>query len=436
MDGGLRLRGRLCVPLDVQLRREVLDGAHRSRSTIHPGATKMYKDLRRHFWWKSMKRDIAEYVSKCRTCQQVKIEHQKPAGELQPLPILVVKDCLRKAQSRQKIYADRKRRPLPLEVGDEVLLKVSAMKGVMRFGKKGKLAPRFIGPFPITKKIGNVAYQLELPPQLSCVHNVFHVSMLRRHLRDGERAQKADLSELVVKPDASYEDEGIRILERKVRQLRSRAIPFVKVQWNSQDEREASWEREDVIRHSHPQLFNNVKIYADRKRRPLPLEVGDEVLLKVSAVKGVMRFEKKGKLAPRFIGPFPITKKIGNVAYQLELPPQLSCVHNVFHVSMLRRHLRDGERAQKANLSELVVKPDATYEDEGIRILERQVRQLWSRAIPFVKVQWNSQDEREALWEREDVIRRSHPQLFNNVVILIPGTESFSSGVDYNSQPF
>ncbi|XP_026379661.1 uncharacterized protein LOC113274498 [Papaver somniferum] len=127
-----------------------------------------------------------------------------------------------------------------------------------------------------------------------------------------------------------------------------------------------------------------------------------------------MRFEKKVKLAPRFIGPFPITNKIVNVAYQLELPQQLSMVHNVFHVSMLGTHLRDEERSQQEDLTELVVKPDAAFENNPIRIVERQVIKLRSRALPFVKVQWNPQNEREATWESEDVIHRSHPHLFNN----------------------
>jgi len=86
-DGGLRLNNRLAVPHDPQLRREILDEAHRSRYTVHPGSTKMYKDLKRNFWWKNMRKDIANYVSRCFTCQQVKAEHQKPVGLLQPLPV-------------------------------------------------------------------------------------------------------------------------------------------------------------------------------------------------------------------------------------------------------------------------------------------------------------------------------------------------------------
>ncbi|KAL5538397.1 hypothetical protein UlMin_045742 [Ulmus minor] len=88
------------------------------------------------------------------------------------------------AQSRQKSYADKRRRPLEFQVGDSVFLKVAPMKGVMRFGKKGKLSLRFIGPFEILERIGKVAYKLALPPELSSVHNVFHVSMLKKYVSD------------------------------------------------------------------------------------------------------------------------------------------------------------------------------------------------------------------------------------------------------------
>ena len=100
--------------------------------------------------------------------------------------VSVARDRLRVAQSHQKSYADKRRRPLEFEVGDYVMLKVSPMKGVKRFGAKGKLAPRFVGPFKVLERIGSMAYRLELPKQLKGVHDVFHVSMLRKFFRDVE----------------------------------------------------------------------------------------------------------------------------------------------------------------------------------------------------------------------------------------------------------
>ncbi|XP_059658778.1 uncharacterized protein LOC132305116 [Cornus florida] len=128
------------------------------------------------------------------------------------------------------------------------------MKGVTRFGrKKGKLAPRFIGPFEITESIGKVAYRLALPPRLSAVHNVFHVSMLRRCLRD--ETQAVDCTEVQLRPNATYVETPVRIVNSMVKQLRRTEIPLVKVQWNHQDEREATWELESEMKGKYPHLF-------------------------------------------------------------------------------------------------------------------------------------------------------------------------------------
>ena len=98
--------------------------------------------------------------------------------------IRVIRDKLLAAQSRQKSYADHRRRPLEFQIGDHVFLRVTPRKGVFRFGKRGKLAPRYVGPFEILQKIGDVAYKLALPPQLSSIHDVFLVSMLRKYEPD------------------------------------------------------------------------------------------------------------------------------------------------------------------------------------------------------------------------------------------------------------
>nr|GFD54441.1 putative reverse transcriptase domain-containing protein [Tanacetum cinerariifolium] len=93
---------------------------------------------------------------------------------------------LKTARSRQKSYADKRRKPLEFEVGDRVLLKVSLWKGVVRFGKKGKLAPRYVGPFEIVRRVGQVAYRLKLPQELSCIHDMFHVSNLKKCLAESD----------------------------------------------------------------------------------------------------------------------------------------------------------------------------------------------------------------------------------------------------------
>ena len=134
-----------------------------------------------------------------------------------------------------------------------MLLKVSPTRGIQRFGVKGKLSPRFIGPFEVLERIGEVAYRLALPPNLASVHNVFHVSMLRKYVYDPTHIIRYD--DLVLNKDMTYEEKPIKILDRKVQQLRNRPIHVVKVLWNNRGVEEATWEPEGTIRWNYPDLF-------------------------------------------------------------------------------------------------------------------------------------------------------------------------------------
>ena len=140
--------------------------------------------------------------------------------------IQLIWERLRMAQSRQKSYADRQRRPLEFQEGDYVFLKVSPKKGVLRFGKKGKLAPRYIGPFEVIKVVGKVAYQLRLPTQWSEVLDVFHVSMLRKCLSDAMLV--VNLEDIEVQDGVTYEEQPVRILDTKEKVLRNKIIRLVK----------------------------------------------------------------------------------------------------------------------------------------------------------------------------------------------------------------
>ena len=137
-----------------------------------------------------------------------------------------IQEKLLAAQSRQKEYADRKVRDLEFMEGEQVLLKVSPMKGVMRFCKRGKLSLRYIGPFEVLKRVGEVAYELALPPGLSGVHPVFHVSMLKRYHGDGNYIIRWD--SVLLDEKLSYEEEPVAILDREVRKLRSREIASIR----------------------------------------------------------------------------------------------------------------------------------------------------------------------------------------------------------------
>nr|GEV68584.1 reverse transcriptase domain-containing protein [Tanacetum cinerariifolium] len=218
---------RIWLPLHGGLRDLIIHESHKSKYSIHPGSTKMYQDLRRLYWWPNMKGDIATYVGKCLTCAKAlgtqldlsTAYHPEMDGQsertIQTLEDML-RECVidfgsrwdkhmplvefsysnsyhasikaalfeafygRKCRSRQKSYADLKRRLTEFEVGDKVMLKVSPWRGVVCFGKRRKLSPRFIGPFKVIERTRPVAYKLELPDKLRGIHNTFHVSNLKR----------------------------------------------------------------------------------------------------------------------------------------------------------------------------------------------------------------------------------------------------------------
>ncbi|XP_069144351.1 uncharacterized protein [Solanum lycopersicum] len=266
-DGILRYQDRLCVPDVDDLRTKVVTEADGSRYSIYPGSTKMYHDLKQIYWWDVMKKDIAEYVAKCCNCQQVKAEHLKPGGlisnlELQhastafhPQPngqvectIQTLEEMLKACEIDFKgswdehlpliefsynnsyhsnigmtpfeaLYGRRCRSPVGWF---EVYLKISPMKGVMRFGRKGKLSSRHVGPYVIVQRVGEVEYEFALLVDLASVHPVFHVSMLKKCL--GDPTSIIPVEGLGVDEYLSYEEVPIEILDRQVKRLRNKEI--------------------------------------------------------------------------------------------------------------------------------------------------------------------------------------------------------------------
>ena len=167
----------------------------------------------------------------------------------------MIRQRLLTAQSRQKSYADVRRRPLEFEIGDHVFLKVMPKRGVVRFGKYGKLSPRFIGPFKILERISTVAYRLALLPSMSGVHEVFHVSMLRKYNPDP--AHVVDWGQIEVETDGTFEEGLVCIVDSHDQVLRRKTVRLVLVLWRHYGVEESTWEREDTMWATYPFLFRN-----------------------------------------------------------------------------------------------------------------------------------------------------------------------------------
>ena len=164
-----------------------------------------------------------------------------------------IRERMLASQSCQKSYLDLKRRSVEFQVGDHVFLRVSPLRGVKRFGVRGKLSPRFVGPFEILERIGEVAYRLAMPPALSGVHGVFHVSMLRKYVSDSTHVLSYENLEL--DQDLSYEEKPVQVLDWKDKVLWSKTIALVKVMWRNNKVKEATWELELEMRERYPELF-------------------------------------------------------------------------------------------------------------------------------------------------------------------------------------
>jgi hypothetical protein len=167
--------------------------------------------------------------------------------------IRIIQANLKMAQSRQKSYTDVRRKPLQFQVGDFVYLRVSPTRGVQRFGVKGKLAPRYIGPFEVLEVCEPVAYRLQLPPQLVAVHNIFHVSQLKKCVKIPTEIIESQAIE--IEPDLTYTEHPIRVLDTKERSTRRKTIKMYKIQWNHHTEEEATWETESYLQHNFPDFF-------------------------------------------------------------------------------------------------------------------------------------------------------------------------------------
>jgi hypothetical protein len=169
--------------------------------------------------------------------------------------VKLIQENLKAAQSRQKSYADQRRKPLQFQVGDYVYLRVSPAKGVQRFGIKGKLAPQYIGHFEITEACGPVAYRLRLPSQLATINDVFHIFQLKKCIK--VPTEIIEQQTIEIEPDLSYIEQPLQILDTKERATGRKKIKMYKILWDHHTEEEATWETEDYLQKNFPKFLKN-----------------------------------------------------------------------------------------------------------------------------------------------------------------------------------
>ncbi|KAJ0600502.1 putative nucleotidyltransferase, Ribonuclease H [Helianthus annuus] len=403
----------------------------------------MYYDLKTTYWWPSMKANIATYVSKCLTCARVKIEYQKPSGLLQQpeipkwkweqismdfatgLPrsqrgndtIWVIVDRLTKSAHFLAIKETDKFSTL----ADVYLKEVVSRHGVPTSIISDRDA-RFTSELwqAMHKSFGSrldmsTAYHPQTDGQSE--HTIQTLEdMLRACVIDFRNGWERHLPLMEFSYNNSYHT-SIQVTPFEALYGRKCRSPLC---WAEVGDSQITGpelvvdttEKIAQIRQRMAAARDRQKRYADKCRKPLEFQVGDRVLLKVSPWKGVVRFGKRGKLNPRYVGPFEIIEKIGKVAYKLNLPEELSGFHNVFHVSNLKKCLSD--ETLIVPLKELTIDDQLRFIEEPVEITDRDVKVLKRTRIPLVRVCWNSCRGPEFTWEREDQMKLKYPQLFEN----------------------
>ncbi|KAL0550473.1 hypothetical protein IC582_014992 [Cucumis melo] len=440
-DGGLLFERRLCVPSDSAVKTELLSEAHSSPFSMHPGSTKMYQDLKRVYWWRNMKREVAEFVSKCLVCQQVKAPRQKPAGLLQPLSIpewkwenvsmdfitglprtlrgftviWVVVDRLTKSAHfvpGKSTYTASKWAQLYMSE----IVRLHGVPVSIVSDRDARFTSKFWKGLQTamgTRLDFSTAFHPQTDGQTERLNQVLE-DMLRACALEFPGSWDSHLHLMEFAYNNSYQATiGMAPFEA----LYGRCCRSP-VCWGEVGEQrlmgpelvQSTNEAIQKIRSRMHTAQSRQKSYADVRRKDLEFEIGDKVFLKVAPMKGVLRFERRGKLSPRFVGPFEILERIGPVAYRLALPPSLSAVHDVFHISMLRKYVPDPSHV--VDYEPLEIDENLSYVEQPVEVLAREVKTLRNKQIPLVKVLWRNHRVEEATWEREDDMRSRYPELF------------------------
>ncbi|GJU64475.1 putative reverse transcriptase domain-containing protein [Tanacetum coccineum] len=318
-DGTLCLNGRSWLPCYGDLRTVIMHESHKSKYSIHPGSDKMYQDMKKLYWWPNMKADIATYVSKCLTCAKVKAEHQRPSGLLvQPkIPEWkwdnITMDFVTKLPKTSQGYDT-------IWVIVDRLTKSAIFTPIRETDPLDKLARLYLKENALGTNLDmSTAYHPQTDGQSERTIQTLE-DMLRACAIDFGKGWVNHLPLVEFSYNNSYHAS-------------IKAAPFEAL-YGRKCRSPVCWTE---IKQRMKAARDRQKSYADLKRKPMEFQVGDKVMLKVSPWKEVVRFGKRGKLNPRYVRPFKVLEKVGEVAYKLKLPKELSRVHNTFHVSNLKK---------------------------------------------------------------------------------------------------
>ena len=441
-DGLQYYLNRIWVPNRDNLREFIMNEAHKSKYSIHPGADKMYHDLRTSYWWPGMKTDIASYVSKCLTCSKVKAEHQRPSGLLeQPevpvwkwdsiamdfitkLPrtssgndsIWVIVDRLTKSAHFLPIREDFKVEKLARVYTDEIICRHGIPRDIIS-DRDGRFTSRLWQTFQSamgTHLNLSTAFHPQTDGQTERTIQTLE-DMLRSCVIDFGGSWDVHLPLVEFSYNNSYHS-SIQMAPFEALYGRKCRSP---ISWHEIGDKqftgpELIQETTDKILQIRDNLLkarNRQKSYADKGRKPMEFNVGDQVLLKVSPWKGVVRFGKKGKLAPRYVGPFKILERVGKVAYLLDLPQELSNVHPTFHVSNLKKCLAD--EGLHVPVDNLQINDTLHFVERPVEIVDQGTKQLRRSKIRIVKVRWEGKRGAEFTWELKSDMMAKYPHLFD-----------------------
>ncbi|GJS80504.1 putative reverse transcriptase domain-containing protein [Tanacetum coccineum] len=419
-DGTLCLHDRSWLPCYGDLRSVIMHESHKLKYSIHPGSKKLFRDMKKLYWWPNMKADIVTYVRKCLTYARVKAEHQRPSGLLVQPEIPEWKWDNITMDFITKLPKSSENDPLD-KLARLYLNRIVARHGIptsIICDRDGRFTSNFWRSFQ--KALGtdismSTAYHPETDGQSERTIQTLE-DMLRACVIDFGKGWVKHLPLAEFSYNNSYH-ASIKAAPYEALYGRKCRSPVCwaevgEAQLTGPELIQETTEKIVLIKQRMQAAQDRQKSYADQKRKPMEFEVGDRVMLKVSPWKGVVRFGKRGKLNPRYVGPFRVLAKVGKVAYRLELPQELSRVHHTFHVSNLKKCYADEPLVMP--LEGIHVDDKLQFMEEPVEIMEREIKRLKRSRIPLVKVRWNSRRGPKFTWEREDSFKKKYPYLFTN----------------------